>query len=231
MDRRSFITGACATIIGAACLDPSESFAGKNDAKLKEFEKAVITGADGKPLKAADLKEGESFIFNYPYASSPAFLINTGSEVGANGDWKGGVGEKKSIVAFVAICTHALSYPSKNLSSIAYRHKAEGKYAKKDHMITCCSHGSVFDVDAGGKRIDGPAPAGLTAILLEHDPATDTLTASATYGIPKLHKKFLKRNKKKLRKIYGRKEYKQKVAGKTAPMKKMEEISENIAKC
>jgi len=48
-----------------------------DNAKLKEFEKAVITGADGQPLKAADLKEGDSFIFNYPifhYLSNVDFL-------------------------------------------------------------------------------------------------------------------------------------------------------------
>ena len=140
------------------------------------------------------------------------------------------MGSKKSIVAFVAICTHALSYPNQKLSAVSYRHKAGG-YASKDRMITCCSHGSVFDVDKGAARVKGPAKAGLMAVVLEHDPATDTLTASATIGMKKLHKKFLKRNKKKLKKIYGRAEYKQEVEGATAPVMKLEDVSKIVSRC
>jgi len=230
IQRRDFVGGACASLAAAAMIDPTAVLAGNNDAVLQPFNKVMLAGLDGKPLKAASLKDGESFVFSYPYVSSPAYIINTGVELKAAGKWGGGLGPKKSIVALAAICTHLLSHPTKDLATITYRHKKQGFFAKKDHVMTCCTHGSVFDLERAGTRIDGPARAALSLITLEHDAAADTLSATGVYGVPWLHKKFLKNFKKDLRKIYGRSGYKKLVEGTTA-IKNLKDVSADVLKC
>ena len=49
-------------------------------------------------------------------------------------------------------------------------------------MIYCCSERSVYDPARGARVLAGPAPQPLTAILLEHDPATDHYYATGTLG-------------------------------------------------
>jgi len=228
--RREFVGGACATLATAAMLNPAEVLASTNDPVMQSFKRVTITGADGQPLKAASIAAGEYFVFNYPYVSSPAFLINSDGQIKPSGAWGGGVGAAKSVVAFAAICSHLLSYPKASLSALSYRHKKEGQYATKDRVITCCAHGSVYDVDAGGAKVSGPATAGLAAIVLEHDAATDALTATGVYGAPWIHKKFLTRMKKDLKKVYGRSGYKAEAEG-SVQIKKLTDITSDISKC
>ena len=49
-------------------------------------------------------------------------------------------------------------------------------------MIHCCSEHSQYDPAEGGRVLAGPAPQPLAAILLEHDAASDELTAVGTLG-------------------------------------------------
>ena len=230
MERRTFIGGSCASLAAATMFDPSSTLAESKSAVRTPFKRAHLVGLDGQPLKASSLEEGKNFVFYYPFVSSPAFLINTGMEIAPKGGWSGGTGHKKTIVAFAAICGHLLSHPKKKLSPISYRHKKEGNYAKKDRVITCCTHGSVYDVDQGGERISGPATVGLAAITMDHDVEQDTLTATGVYGAPWIHLKFLKRVKRELRKEFGRSDYKKEAEG-PAQIRKLEDVSKLISNC
>ncbi|HVL57760.1 MAG TPA: (2Fe-2S)-binding protein, partial [Burkholderiaceae bacterium] len=100
---------------------------------------------------------------------------------GARYAWRGGVGAGRSVVAFSAICAHQLAYPTRDISFISYR-DAAGPVDRRARVIHCCAEHSQYDPADGGRVLGGPATQPLAAILLEHDPATDELTAIGTQG-------------------------------------------------
>jgi Rieske Fe-S protein len=130
-------------------------------------------------------------VFDYPYSSTPCFLlrldrpaaggIDLKTESGQPYRWEGGVGADKSIVAYSAICAHKMTYPTKQVSFIGYR-DGPSPVAGKGKVITCCSDRSVYDPSAGARVVSGPAPQPLATILLEHDPGSDEVRAVGTFG-------------------------------------------------
>jgi arsenite oxidase small subunit len=159
---------------------------------------ATLVGADGKPLRLAELVVGDSYVFHYPYVSTPCFLINLGKPAlpqdalemddGRRYRWRGGVGPQRSVVAFSAICAHRMTYPTPTVSFIHYRHEPtaytdhELKLARREQVIYCCSEGSVYDPAEGCRVLGGPAPQPLAAIDLTLDENTGELRALGTYG-------------------------------------------------
>jgi hypothetical protein len=91
------------------------------------------------------------------------------------------VGAERSIVAYSAICAHKLSYPTRDISFISFRTEKSARN-KHANVIHCCSEHSQYDPAQGGRVLAGPAPQPLAAILLEHDAASDELTAVGTLG-------------------------------------------------
>ena len=154
----------------------------------QRYTRSLLVDPGGRPWPARQLKSGEAFLFNYPYTAAPVFLIAFDHEVkpadlvredkqryGA----PGGVGPNSSIVAFSAICTHKLVYPTKAISFIGLR---SGGTGEPSHVIHCCGDNSRYDPLHGARVIDGPAPQPLAAVLLEWDAATDQLHAVGTRG-------------------------------------------------
>ena len=187
MERRDFVR-LCASGIAAAGLPASiaaQSPAAHFDARTK------LLDANGKPLLASKLPAQKNLIFHYPYASTPCFLLNLGKPAktravlktagNENYEWSGGVGRSGSIVAYSAICAHQLAYPTKQISFISYRAESSARN-KHAEVIHCCAEHSQYDPAAGGRVVAGPAPQPLAAILLEHDPKTDELSAVGTLG-------------------------------------------------
>jgi Rieske Fe-S protein len=134
------------------------------------------------------LKAGEPYLFNYPFVASPVFLLAMPGEVRAAGlvtearqryEAPAGVGANKSIVAFSAICSHKLMYPTPALSFIGVR---KGVGREPAQVIHCCGDDSRYDPAAGARVLAGPAPQPLAAVLLEWDAATDHLHAVGTLG-------------------------------------------------
>jgi len=138
----------------------------------------------GRPLSPAQLKEGENYIFHYPYLATPCFLINLGrpakaatlrTEDGKEYHWSGGVGPKRAIVAFAAICAHKMTHPAHQVSFINYRHRpasflnSDNETSERAQIIYCCSEKSVYDAMDGARVLGGPAKQPLTAIVLEQD--------------------------------------------------------------
>jgi len=153
--------------------------------------RATLVGPDGRPLRASRVAENRNFIFHYPYAATPCFLLNLGKPVAAPAklttdggqryEWRGGVGAGRSIVAYSAICAHRLTYPTRDISFISFRtEKTPGN--RFANVIHCCSEHSQYDPAQGARVLAGPAPQPLAAILLEHDAASDQLTAVGTLG-------------------------------------------------
>lgn len=186
MNRRSFVKfSGCMLAMGL--FSRKRSIAAE---ETKSYASVPLLDAQGQPLRAKSLQPKLTYLFFYPYVATPVFLIDLGltappvrfTEDGKERTWPGGVGPTKSIVAFSAICHHQLTRPSPSESLINYSSTA-GEISQAPGRITCCTHNSIYDPAAGAQVLDGPAETALTTILLEHDPAQDTLRAVGTAGV------------------------------------------------
>jgi len=187
MERRDFVK-LCAAAAGGAAL-PGAADAANLSARL--YKRATLVDDKGAPIRIGTLKVGQNYVFDYPYSSTPCFLlrldrpapggIELKTESGQPYRWEGGVGEGKAVVAYSAICAHKMTYPTRQVSFIGYR-DGPSPVAGKGKVITCCSDRSVYDPSAGARVVSGPAPQPLAAILLEHDAGADEVRAVGTFG-------------------------------------------------
>lgn len=186
MQRREFI-GACAA--AAALGNPTFAL---GDAKPRLYNRVRLVDDRGRPLQVARLGTGKNYIFHYPFEGTPCFLISLGrptvqnvelrAEDGGTYHWPGGVGPRNAVVAYSAICSHRMTYPTRQISFISYREQSGASKIARPNMIHCCSEHSEYDPAAGAKVMNGPAPQPLSAILLEYDRASDGLAALGTLG-------------------------------------------------
>ena len=222
MERRVFIR-LCATSCAATAVNVAgNAFAA--DARPRAYARTQLTDSAGQALRAAQLVIGENYVFHYPFEGTPCFLLNLGKPTPQNvalktGDglsyqWPGGVGSQRAVVAYSAICSHQLSYPTRQISFISYRSQSTARAGRPD-MIHCCSEHSEFDPAAGAKVMGGPAPQPLCAILLEHDPASDALFATGTLG-GEMFNTFFSKYEMRLSLEHGGSRAQQRVSGKTA---------------
>lgn len=188
MDRRSFIESCTA---GAACISVAAALpAFAADAKPRAYPQALLVNEKGEPLKASSLKPLTNYVFHYPFEATPVFLLDLGKPAPPqslstkNRDayaWPGGVGARRSVVAYSAICAHRLVYPTRDVSFISFR-KTRAQRGVQDELIHCCADHSQYDPARGAQVLSGPAPQPLCAVLLAYEPKADTLTAYATLG-------------------------------------------------
>jgi arsenite oxidase small subunit len=186
MKRRRFVCLCAAS--AAAVSVPLTSAAGLT-ARL--YRRTRLVDERGAPLRLSALRAGTSYVFEYPYSATPCFLlrldqpaeggIDLRTRSGDTYRWAGGVGAERSVVAYSAICSHKMTYPTRQVSFIAYR-DTPSPVAGKGKVITCCSERSVYDPAAGARVVSGPAPQPLATILLEHDAAADEVHAVGTFG-------------------------------------------------
>lgn len=232
MDRRQFVqicAGAAATLATDAW--PAVS------AGMRDYPGAKLVDAQGVALKASELVTDQAYLFHYPFRAVPCFLINLGKTSaaartlsGEEGDyaWPGGSGKQHNLVAYVAICTHQLSYPNKATSIIRYAADA-GELAGKPGMIVCCAHGSVFDPAAGAQKVSGPAEQPLIPVRLQVDPRDDSLSATGV-DTTRLMERFFKAYKPDLITEYGPGGYRQPVGATTTTML-LDQFSHRVPRC
>ncbi len=187
MRRREFVRICAASAAGVALPEPSQ--AAQLSARM--YARARLVDEYGKPIRLGKLQPGANYVFDYPYAATPCFLlrlhqpapggIELRTQAGDAYRWEGGVGEGKSVVAYSAICAHKMTYPTRQITFIGYR-DAPSPVAGPGKVITCCSDRSVYDPASGARVVSGPAPQPLATILLEHDPASDEAFAVGTFG-------------------------------------------------
>jgi Rieske Fe-S protein len=196
MKRRGFVK-LCAGAVAGIAANP-EVLAGQNQQYHRYGRVALIDPHSHEEISASSLEVGETYLFHYPYVSTPCFLINLGRPVTANGSlktrdgqryrWQGGAGPRRSIVAFSAICAHKMSHPAPSVSFINYRHgevrfrNSSDAIEQRSGVIYCCSERSVYDPANGGRVLGGPAPQPLAAIELEYDAGGDRIFATGTIG-------------------------------------------------
>ena len=188
MDRRSFIESCTA---GAACISAATALpAFAADARPRPYARALLVDELGDPFKASSLKPLTNYVFHYPFEATPVFLLDLAKPALPQSlstrdhdayAWPGGVGPKRSLVAYSAICAHRLVYPTRDVTFISFR-KTRAQRGLRDELIHCCSENSQYDPARGAQVLSGPAPQPLCAVLMEHDPKADTLTAYATLG-------------------------------------------------
>ncbi len=185
MKRRRFVQ-VCAAAAGGATL-PAPSAA----LSARRYRRAKLVDEKQQPVRIATLQAGRNYVFDYPYASTPCFLlrlhapaaaaIDLRTETGFPYRWEGGIGAARDVVAYSAICAHKMTYPTRQVSFIGYR-DAPSPVAGSGRVIACCSDRSVYDPAAGARVVSGPAPQPLATILLEHDPGADEVFAVGTFG-------------------------------------------------
>ncbi len=194
VDRRGFVR-LCASML--AGIGASPTLLAQPPATVRHYARARLVDERGGPLTADQIKRGESYLFHYPYVSTPCFLIDLGrpvaaaalrTEDGRSYEWPGGAGPGRSIVAFSAICAHKMSHPTRSVSFINYRPERAAfrdrarLSAERAEIIYCCSEKSVYDPAQGARVLGGPAKQPLAAVLLETDTARGGMLAVGTCG-------------------------------------------------
>jgi len=188
MDRRDFL-GSCGA--GAACVSAAAALpAFGADARPRPYARAVLVDERGDRLKAGSIQPLTNYVFHYPYEATPVFLLDLQQAAAPQSlstqsrdtyAWPGGVGPRRSLVAFSAICAHKLVYPTPEVSFISFR-RGRASRGVRDGLIHCCADHSQYDPARGALVLSGPAVQPLCAVLLDHDPQDDSLTAYATLG-------------------------------------------------
>ena len=232
MKRRDFVR-ICAATAGATAL-PQDAAAALS---ARMYRRAKLVDEKNQPIRPDALKAGTNYVFEYPYSSTPCFLLRLDKPVAAGVElktesgqpyrWGGGIGSDKAVVAYSAICAHKLTYPTKQVSFIGYRSEPS-PVAPSGKVITCCSDRSVYDPAAGARVVSGPAPQPLATILLEHDPKTDEVWAVGTFG-GEMFAEFFRRFEFRLQLELGPR-MREEVSG-TTVVKPLEAFSTQWAKC
>jgi len=233
MERRDFVK-VCAAAAGASAL-PEAGHAAGLSARL--YKRATLVDDKGAPIRIGNLKVGRNYVFDYPYSSTPCFLlrlerpapggIELKTESGQPYRWEGGIGEGKAVVAYSAICAHKMTYPTRQVSFIGYR-DAPSPVAGQGKVITCCSDRSVYDPSAGAKVVSGPAPQPLATILLEHDAKADEAFAVGTFG-GEMFAEFFRKYEFRLQLEMGNRA--RLTVDKTAVVRRLENYSTQWAQC
>jgi Rieske Fe-S protein len=207
------------------------------DSAPRFYERAALVDALGDPLRVKSLKDETNYVFQFPYAGTPCFLLKLDRSVdaaatlkredGASYEWRGGVGPGRTIVAFSAICAHKLAYPTRDISFIRYQRQRSPKSVAQ--AIHCCADHSVYDPASGARVVSGPAPQPLAAILLDYDAAHDTLSAVGTLGAEQFDA-FFSKYEFKLAMEYGEGKARRPVGG-TTVVKELAQYCRQTIQC
>ena len=187
VDRRDVLHWAAC--LSAACLSGPLTLAhAQAPLTVHKYSRTLLVDKFGRPFRSRQLAAGAPHIFNYPYQSTPVFLMalpRAATPVDLSNEKKRhyqslpGIGPHHSIVAYSAICAHKLMYPTPQISFINIR---KGQADEPAHVVHCCGDNSRYDPTQGGRVISGPAPQPLAMIELEWDAASDELHAVGTLG-------------------------------------------------
>jgi Rieske Fe-S protein len=234
VERRHFLR--CCALAGGSVALVDAARAALSGQTAKSYPAARLVDRFGEPIKAAQLVAHRNYLFNYPYAGTPCFLLRLEREaapaewVAADGrtyGWSGGVGPRRAIVAYSAICAHKLAYPAPEISFIRFQERASP--TSKGGVIHCCAEHSVYDPAAGAKVVGGPAPEPLAAVVLAHDPRTDALTATGCAG-PEQFDAFFAKYEFKLGMQFGPGRAQQPV-GNTTVCQEMSQVCRQTVQC
>lgn len=235
--RRRRFCGGCLSAAALAGSVPVTGWGARG--RLASYPRATLVDRLSDPVRLSSLQAGTSYIFAYPYVSTPCFLLDLGRPLQdgveletRDGDpyrWRGGVGPRRSVVAFSAICSHRMTHPSRQVSFINYRSPESEPGPSGVGVIHCCSENSIYDPATGARVLSGPAPEPLAAIALDYDPASDTISAVGAYG-GTLFQRFLDEFGSRLALEYGGSRFSD-AAGEATTVMTLEEFSRVQTHC
>lgn len=187
MKRRDFL-GSCALLSGMATAVHADM--ASDPSPVRRYARSLLVDEHGSAIRIGALTPETNYVFHYPYASTPCFLLRLAEPVAAVPALRrergepyaspAGIGPARSVVSFSAICAHKLAYPTRDVSFIRYQRRRSA--TSSGNVIHCCADHSVYDPTAGARVVAGPAPQPLACIALEHDAARDELYALGTVG-------------------------------------------------
>ena len=198
MERRKFL-GGCAAVSGAVGLSGLPAWA---SVPLGAYPRARLVDVHGAPVRARTLVAETNYLFHYPFAGTPCFLLNLGrggrrAVDAAPRGWRDGTrgraasGPLRAIVAFSAICAHKLAYPTRDVSFIRYQPQRSATSDALRHPLLRRPQ-RVRPRRRRPRAWAGPAPQPLAAILLDYDAAADELSAVGTAGTEQFDAFFTK---------------------------------------
>ncbi|MEK9721408.1 MAG: (2Fe-2S)-binding protein, partial [Quisquiliibacterium sp.] len=149
---------------------------------------STLVDAQDRPIKASTIKPDEPMVFTYPFAATPAFLVALKQvpeplpvKAGEKGEYLSleGVGPNRNIVAYSAICTHRMMFPTAQISFINVR---PGTGDEPSQVIHCCGDNSRYDPAKGARVLSAPAPAPLAMVKLQWRASDDSRHAVGVLG-------------------------------------------------
>jgi Rieske Fe-S protein len=243
MKRRGFVK-LCASAVASITANP-HLLAADSQQYHRYRRVSLLDWHSHEAVHGSSLQVGETYIFHYPYVSTPCFLVDLGRPVKGGSQlrthdgkpyrWRGGAGPNRSIVAFSAICAHKMSHPAPSVSFINYRHgevrfrNSDNAIEKRSGVIYCCSENSVYDPASGGRVLGGPAPQPLAAIDLDYDEKTDRLFATGTIG-GEMFERFFERFHDRLVLQLGRTDIEHEQTG-SVELMRLSEYTRNTISC
>src|SRR6478609_8537550 len=187
MKRRDFL-GSCALLSGMATVVHAD--VATDATPVRRYARSLLVDEHGAAIRLGALAPETNYVFHYPFASTPCFLLRLSEPIapvpalrrerGEPYASPAGIGPSRSVVSFSAICAHKLAYPTRDVSFIRYQRSRSA--TSSGHVIHCCADHSVYDPAAGARVVAGPAPQPLACIALEHDASRDELYAIGTVG-------------------------------------------------
>ena len=234
MKRREFL-GACSLLTGVASLAHAQAAA---SGELHAYARTRLIDIHGTPIRYAAIAGETNYVFQYPFASTPCFLLRLAAPVspvpamrrerGPSYVAPGGAGPRRDLVAFSAICAHKLAYPTRDVSFIRYQRQRSP--TSSGNVIHCCADHSVYDPAAGARVVAGPAPQPLACIALEHDAARDELYALGTVGAEQFDA-FFQKYAMKLSLEYGSLERARNLVTDTTVVRELTAYCRNTIQC
>ena len=235
MRRREFL-GSCALLSGLAPL--ARANAAADGVEVRRYARSRLIDIHGAPVRQAAIAAETNYVFQYPYAATPCFLLRLAKPVAVQpgmhqekGDRyvaPGGVGPARDLVAFSAICAHKLAYPTRDVSFIRYQRRRSA--TSSGNVIHCCADHSVYDPAAGARVVAGPAPQPLACIALEHDASRDELYATGTVGAEQFEP-FFEKYAMKLTLEYGSLAHAHTLVTDTTVVRELTEYCRNTIQC
>ncbi|BBD73013.1 Rieske iron-sulfur protein SoxL2 [Sulfodiicoccus acidiphilus] len=224
-ERRTFLKGLIIGVSAVAVLGSIPRVLGYLNqplTTLPKFPTLLLVDSNGDPVKASDttlipVNSPIITLFTYPMVNDPNFILRLGDAQGnevqvppakvtvpATGEvylFPGGVGPKKSIVAYSAICQHLGCrppeihfYPPQYVSPaqlsaadpnlLTPQALAAARAANVPAIIHCDCHGSTYDPYRGAAVLTGPTTRPLPTAELVWDPSTDYLYVTRMIGVP-----------------------------------------------
>jgi hypothetical protein len=76
LKRRGFVK-ICASAVASVSASPG--LLASTEKAIHRYNRVKLVGLDGAPLSLTGLVVGETYVFNYPYVTTPCFLLNLGN--------------------------------------------------------------------------------------------------------------------------------------------------------